>query len=831
MLFKNFQQNNWNSILVLILSLFFVHSSDAQLSPLATLTGRVLNEKTKEPILGAIVAIPDLKIGTVSDELGKYAFTQIPNGNFLVEVNFIGFKSINQLVSIVNGGANIDFFLLESAIEESEIVVTGLSKATEARRSPVPIVLMKKDYLDTHQSDNIIDAISKVPGVSAVSTGPNVSKPVIRGLGFNRILVLHDGIRQEGQQWGDEHGIEVEQYGIEKVEVIKGPASLSFGSDALAGVVNLIPTAMPSLGKLEGEVISEYHTNNGMLGISAALGGNKKGFEWLGRLTHKEATNYQNAVDGRVYGTAFNETDARLALGLHGEWGFSHLAFSLYDDTQKIPDGSRDSTSRKFTKQITEVDTFRLIVSDEELRSYETDRIHQRVQHYRIATNNVFIIDKGILSANFSYQLSKRREFSHPEQIDIPGLYLNLKTVTYDLKYDFPESKNGMTTLVGINGMYQINSSTGGTDFLIPDYSQFDIGLFSIVKKTFGNWDVSGGLRYDHRKINGDALHTKTDSITQFQVPVLPSFGSERVFDVLNGRFWGMSGSLGATYKASKEWSIKANISRGYRAPNIAELSANGAHAGTQFFQIGNADFLPEFGLQEDLGATYTSKRVSISLSIFNNLIEHYIFNQQVKTLGGADSISSGLPTFKYQQGSARLYGGELSFDYHPISSLHFENSLALVFANGSCENNCVPNLSQNAADSSRYLPNIPPLHTNSELRYNFDYKPLSLNNAFIYGQLEWYAPQNRAYLANNTETPTAGYALLNLGFGTNITNKKGKTALKISLTATNIFDTVFQNHLSRLKYFEPYPNDARGKSGIYGMGRNIGLRVCVPLF
>ena len=205
-------------------------------------------------------------------------------------------------------------------------------------------------------STNAIDALTRIPGIRAVTTGPNVSKPFIRGLGYNRILTLYDGIRQEGQQWGDEHGVEVDQYGVERVEVIKGPASLSYGSDALAGVVNLIPTQPAPEGKEIGNLTLDYQTNNRYLGGSGMLGATKNGLEWLVRLSHKQAVDYQDKIDGRVFGTAFSETDANASLGLHRKWGYTHLDFVLYDDLQEIPDGSRDSVSGKFTRQINDGD-------------------------------------------------------------------------------------------------------------------------------------------------------------------------------------------------------------------------------------------------------------------------------------------------------------------------------------------------------------------------------------------------------------------------------------------------------------------------------------------
>ena len=213
----------------------------------AGLSGIVTDAKSGLPLHGASVQIPDLKLVIVTDSAGNFHFKNLPSGNFLIEIKYEGYKTITRNISLKTGSNTENFKLEESATEISEVVVTGTSKATQIKRNPVPIVSVSHDYLTTNLNTNAIDAIAKIPGVRAVTTGPNVSKPFIRGLGYNRILSLYDGIRQEGQQWGDEHGIEVDQYGIDRVEVIKGPASLSYGSDALAGVVNLIPTGSSTI--------------------------------------------------------------------------------------------------------------------------------------------------------------------------------------------------------------------------------------------------------------------------------------------------------------------------------------------------------------------------------------------------------------------------------------------------------------------------------------------------------------------------------------------------------------------------------------------------------
>jgi len=823
------KNNHIISIVSVTIPFIFFSSTSAQtnftrnISTKVTLSGEVTAANTGLPLQGATIYIPDLKAGTTSDANGNYTLHNIPAGTYLVQAGFVGYKNNIKTISL-NGNTAANFVMEISIVEENEIVVTGSSKATTIKRNPIPIVSINKEYLQQNLSTNIIDAIARVPGVNAVTTGPNISKPFIRGLGFNRILTLYDGVRQEGQQWGDEHGIEVDQNTVDKVEIVKGPASLIYGSDAEAGVVNLIPANPPPDGKTIGDISGEYQTNNGLMAGSAMMAGNKNSINWMGRASFKTATNYQNKIDGRVFNTGFRELDFSGSAGINRSWGYSHLGLSTFNDLQEIPDGSRDSATRKFTKQITEDDTIRPIVSDEELKSYKITPLHQHIQHYRIYSANSFTLGKGSLGINLAYQKSIRQEFSHP-QIAVPGLDLALNTFSYDAKYYFPE-KNGWGVTAGVNGMYQNNNVTKGTEFVIPSYKQFDIGPFIFVKKSMDKLEVAGGLRYDTRQFNNSALYTKPDPVTGFDKPVygIDTVGADNPFYTYNHTFAGMSGSLGLSYRFSDHFAGKANVGRGYRSPNISEISANGVHPGTNSFQKGNLNFKPEFNWQEDIGLNYNSQHITIDASIFDNNIQNYIYNQKVSSSVGQNTV---IDTFQFQAAKAHLYGGELSIDIHPHpwDWLHFENSLSIVYGNNKGVNG-----QGKLSDSAKYLPFIPPLHTYSELRANIKKVSSSIVNAFVKVQLEYYAPQNRAYLEFDTETPTPGYSLFNAGFGADITNGKGKMLFSLTAIGDNLFDVAYQSHLNRLKYFEPYPDDPRPHHGIYNMGRNFSFKVNVPL-
>ncbi|MCE9537852.1 MAG: TonB-dependent receptor [Bacteroidetes bacterium] len=766
------------------------------------LAGSIKDKQTGEALPGVTIYIPDLKTGAVSTIDGTYKIENLPSTKILVQVSFLGYKTIIEMIDLSSTTAK-DFAMEISIKEINEVVVTGTSKATEIRKSPIPIVAIDKNHIDQNLNTNVIDVIAKLPGVSIVTTGPNVSKPFIRGLGYNR------------------------EFSINRIEVVKGPASLIYGSDALAGVVNLMPPPPVIDGILNGSILCNYQTNNGLIGTSAALDGNNNGLIWGGRVSNKMAGNYQNKRDGRVFGTSFQETDGKGYIGLNKHWGYSHLKFSIFDDLQSIPDGSRDSTTRKFTKQITEADLIRPIVSDKELNSYALPAVHQHVQHYKIISTSNFIINNGKLGLNLGFQQNIRREFTHPENVDIAGLYLILNSYTYDIKYHLPE-KNGWEATTGINGMYQDNSNKG-TEFIIPDYTLFDVGPFALIKKSFSKLDLSIGLRYDNRSFKNDEMYTKQNSQTGFNMQaIIPdTAGASRLFSEYTHTFSGYSGSIGATYSLSDIFFIKANIAKGYRAPNISEISSNGVHPGTNIYQIGNPDFKPELSLQEDIGLFFSSQHITCEMDFFNNTISNYIYNEKVLNNKGQDSIVvPGNQTFQFQAALAQLYGAEASFDIHPhpLDWLHFENSISIL----SSINKGVKGIP--IKDSAKYLPFIPPMHTHTELRADIKKIFKRFSSVYVKVEMEYFAKQNKAYLAFNTETATSGYTLFNAGIGGDIINKRGNVIFSVHILGNNITDVSYQAHLSRLKYFENYPNNGTGTNGIFNMGRNISFKLLIPL-
>jgi iron complex outermembrane receptor protein len=373
--------------------------------------------------------------------------------------------------------------------------------------------------------------------------------------------------------------------------------------------------------------------------------------------------------------------------------------------------------------------------------------------------------------------------------------------------------------------MYQDNNSTNGTEAIIPSFKQFDIGGFGGITKSFDRLELLGGVRYDARSFNNQSMYTKPNPTTGFDMFVTGSdtTGANHPFYAYSHTFSGFTGSLGLGYHVTDKFIIKANIARGFRAPNIAEISANGVHPGTNFYQIGNLDFKPEFSLQEDVGFSYASDDVEIGFDIFNNTISNYIYDEQLLSKNGGDSIIvPGNTTFKFVASTAQLYGGELTFDVHLTNWLHFENGASVVYAVNKGDGT-VP-----VTDSTKYLPFTPPFHLTSDLRATFSKKFTHFNHIFMKVGMLLYEAQTHAFLAYGTETPTSGYTLFNAGMGVDITNKQGKTWAQFSVICNNMFDVNYQDHLSRLKYFGY--NDVTHTMGMFNMGRNFGIKLLIPL-
>ena len=678
----------------------------------------------------------------------------------------------------------------------NEIMVTGVTGDTKLKHATAPVSIVTPQILRATASTNIIDAISHQPGISQLTTGGSISKPIIRGLGYNRVVVMSEGVRQEGQQWGDEHGVEVDGSSVGSVEILKGPASLMYGSDAMAGVVILHAQPTPAEGEIRANVSSEYQTNNGLFGYHLSMAGHQKGFVWDAHYSDKMAHAYKNKYDGYVPGSQFRERAGRLMLGVNKAWGHSRLAWTAYHLTPGIIEGERDPE----TGELEHEEGFTG-------HGYGKSLPFQQVKHYKLVWDNSLNLSSGYLKAIIGYQQNRRQEFE--ESSDEYELYFKLHTLTYDLRYVTNEW-DGWKLSAGVGGMYQ-KSDNEGEEYLIPDYRLFDFGIYATATKAIGGrWTLNGGVRYDHRRLHGNELMED----------------DEMRFTDFSRHFNGLTGSIGAVCNINEYFNLRLNLARGFRTPNMSELASNGVHEGSVRYELGNQQLKAEYSLQADLGLDYTSRYVSAQVALFANRIDNYIFTHRLN-----QEIEEGYLTYAYTQGDARLLGFEAGVDFHPIHSVHFSNTFSYVDAQ-----------LMHASEDTKYLPFTPAPHWTSELKWELFHHSHTtinhrhstdavhrslLNNLYVAVGLDCYLKQTHIYRADDTETETPGYALLSLSAGTDI-QVKGRKVAELYVTADNLLDKAYQHHLSRLKYADEHT--VTGRRGVFNMGRNITFELVIPI-
>ena len=820
--------------LIILISFFFLSN---QVSAQTQLSGIIKDAKSNIPLDGAILSIPDLKVKAVSDSSGHYFIQNISEGNYIAEISFVGYASAIEKITI-KGKLQKDFNLSPSVSTLNEVVVTGVATATDIRNTPYAISVVNQKEILQNSSTNVIDAIALEPGVSGITDGQSISKPVIRGLGYNRVLTLNDGVEQVDQAWFDEFGIEADPDAVQNYEILKGPASLSYGSDAIAGVINLIADDPLPEGQTKGTALFNYQTNNGLQNAMISLAGTKHGIAWSIRADNTMAHAYRNPYDGYVLNSQFSNFNADGTIGLHRKWGYTQLHISYFDMSTGIVDGTRDSASGALLQAVAYPDLNNGQPSYEmptaqELKSYTPLVIDQRIRHTKMVWDNNFAAGNGRIKAIFSYQKNQRQERNDPTMPNVADIYYSSDALTYDLHYLSSQAGNfGFSA--GTNGVYQ-NSKSLGTLLLIPDYHFFQIGGFAIANEKLGNLTLSGGIRYDNRKFTGSDHWV--DSTTQAP----SSEGAENAFHEFEGfttRFTGVSFSIGGTYTIAKSIYVKANIARGWRAPNVAESAANGVHDGTVVYEIGDHTLTPETSLEEDVAVGIHSKDISFEVDLFNNSINHFIYARGLVGADGTDSINNSLnavglgaaPVYKYMQTKANLNGGEIVLDIHPaaLQWLELTTSFSTVYATLS-----------GVPDSIKYLPFVPPSRVLADIKFHLSKLSKSFRNTYlkagvrsdfeqkdIYRQYAIYNGLNTAltpYEYKASTSATKGYTLFNAGAGTDVI-AKGRTAFSIYVVCNNLFNIGYMDYMSRFKY-DPV-NYATGRVGVFNMGRSFSVKV-----
>jgi len=697
-----------------------------------------------KPLELVSISVPELNKETLSDSNGNYTLQNLPNGNFKVVFSYFGYENKTVTTVLKQNETILNATLEESVNHMDEVIVSTVFNKIQSQN------VMKVEHqtikeLQRKGTATLIEGLATIPGVSQVSTGTSIGKPVIRGLSGNRVLVYSQGVRLENQQFGEEHGLGLNESGVESVEVIKGPASLLYGSDALGGVLYFNPEKFANANSYTSDFSQKLFSNTLGSNTSFGLKSSSENWKFLLRGGYNNHADYKVPDGNRITNTRFEETDVKAGFGYSNSKFSSVLRYNLNHMSLGIPESIGEQTTKR-----------------------DPDYPRQGVLNHIVSLHNNFFFKNSKLDADFGYISNNRKEF---EDSTVPVLHMNLNTLNYDLKYYLPKFGK-LETIIGFQGMHQTNENLG-EELLIPDAVTNDFGVLATANYEWKTNVIQAGIRFDNRKVK-----TSAHGI----------IASEGYFEAIDKKFNSFNASLGYKTKLTDNLSLRLNVASGFRAPNLAELTSNGVHEGSNRYEIGNSNLKNEQNIQTDLNLEYGNSHFEFFANGFYNHINNYIFISPAGTVIDENNV------YNYEQSNAKLYGGEVGIHFHPhpLDWLHFTSSFESVIGQ---------------KDNGDYLPLIPANKWNNNLKTEFDFK-----NWFKKG----YATINVESIFKQSnisafETETKDYTLVNLGLGGNV--NLGKTKFDLSLNANNLFDKTYVSHLSRLK-----------TDGIPNMGRNIVL-------
>lgn len=733
--------------------IFFVFFLFIKVNAQNQIKGKV-TDINNEPLIGASVSLPELNKGTITNQAGEYLISNIPNGKIKIQFSFVGYNTEIKTIDISQTENKIDVLLSIAIIQSQEVVITG-GYVSSQHENAVKIDVLKSKDIALSGTTNFMESLTKVPGVDMIAKGQGVSKPVIRGLSMNDVLVMNNGVRIENYQFSENHPLGIDDNDVERVEIIKGPASLLYGSDAIGGVINFIKEKPAPVGKILGDYRMQLHSNTLGMNNSIGLKGASRNFFGGFRFGIKTHTDYLQGGGDYVPNSRFNEMTFNVNTGYTGKIG----TFKLFYDYYKQDLGMT-------------VPAVRPLITEQ---GRENEIWFQDLEHQLLSSQNSLYLGKFKWDINLGYQNALRKLQT---TLDVPFVEMNLNTITYESKLYLP-SNDKSEYIIGLQGMSQNNRNLNNrASQFLPDANINNIGFLGLAQYTFfKKLKLQGGLRFDIYKTETFALGIEGTS--SFQAPVIKDFSN-------------INGSIGATYSVNKKIMFRTNFAKGFRVPNLSELTSIGMHGNR--YEIGNENLSPENSYETDVSMHYHSEFLSFDLAGFYNLVNDYIFISPT-----VDTTSTGVGVYRFSQTNATLYGGEAGIHFHPKSLpwLHIEGTYSSVI--GKQEN-------------SNYLPFIPAQKFRYEIRAECEKIGFLKKPSIKLSALTALKQTNPSPF----ETTTNGYTLVNFCINTEF--RVSKQILNLGISVNNIFDTQYFDHLSTLQTLN-----------YYNQGRNISVSLKIP--
>lgn len=743
------------------------------------ISGKITDAENGESLVGVSIFIPELQKGTVSDQNGTYTLSNLPKSEITIQFSFIGYETKIVKQKVINTNNILDVALQFTSVKSQEVVVSGGFPSAQ-HENAIKISVLDKEEIEKLSSPALGDKLSAIAGVDQIQRSPGISTPVIRGLSMNNIIFLNNGTRLENFQFSANHPFLLNDKGIDQIEVIKGPASLLYGSDAMGGVINVVSEKPAPTNQLKADVSTQYFTNTKGYNTSIGVKRSQKNWFWTLRANETSHKDYKDGSGKYVPNSRFNSQGFQLGMGLLKDIG----SFKIYYDYYQPDLGMTNPNAAALVK-----------AGNRKNRAW-----YQHLTQHLLSSRNKLFLGRYKWEINAAYQFNNRQLKGDPNADHFRLVDMDLKSFTYDSKLYFPSGEN-RELLVGIQGMHQTNKNQGAPNRIIPNANIDDFSVFTLFKQQIKKFDLQAGVRYDYRAIyapeqeaaghsHGDEHEDEHEEDGHDEGEHEEEHEEETIH--LNQKFNHINASIGATYHINEQFIIRSNIASAYRAPNLAELSQHGQHGNR--FEEGDPNLKAQKSIEADLGLHYHTTKLNVDLSAFYNRIFDYIYlsptNEKAPEGNGF--------VYKYQQQNAKIYGGEASVTYSLSNHVQVASDYAYIIAK---------------QNDGNYLPFIPHNKWNSSIKFVKFSKGI-FKNSFASITNQYAFQQNHPSIY---ETKSDSYNIVNLQIGSDLMLRKIKS--QIYLGVQNLFDKNYVDHLSALKPL-----------GYKQMGRNFTVHVKLEL-
>lgn len=739
--------------------------------------GIVRDEHSGQPIVGATLLLVKSNQGISTDAKGRYTFTKLCPGTYEIECRIVGYQARRQTVNLTDEHEHVENF----SLAEDEIHLKDVEIIAQRTDAPItqPLTTLTGSDLAQTRGRSLGESLQSITGITTLQTGSSIAKPVIHGMHSNRVLIMNNGVRQEGQQWGSEHAPEIDPFVATRLSVVKGAAGVRYGSDAIGGVILVEPEELPIDKPLSGEVNATGFSNGRQGAGSATLQGSLKGlagFGWRAQGTLKRGGTIRTP-NYFLDNTGIAERNYSLAAGYRRGGFGAELFYSHFATKIGIFSGSHIGSV---------TDLLNVIKSGEPLIkpdfSYAINRPYQQVKHNLLKGEvHYHFPDGNRLKWVSAFQYDNRLEYDlHASRNDSlaalnrPELSFRLTTLTNEILWDHKPLAQKFTGQVGVSTLYQYNVMNGRP--LIPNFDQWNVGLFGIERLVHNGWELEAGLRYDYRRL------------TTYRI-----VGREKKTDVFD--FHNASGTLGAGRNLNDRWSVRLNLGTAWRAPNVSELFSDGVHHGAAAYEEGDATLIPEKALNAIGSIRYATEKLTVEVGGYSNYIRDFIYlkpqAEPILTVRGA------FPSFKYTQTDATFTGVDVNVDWKLSRHISWGSKMTYLRVND--------------VQNDSYLVNIPANRWENQLKSTWQ-EVGAWQNMSVSMTNRWVGEQRRVPPASDFAPPPAGYSLWSVQASGTLPLAE-KRQLELTFTVENLFDTVYRDYLNRFRYYADE------------MGRNVSLR------